>query len=667
MEEAKTERFSDIVFSWSLEDIFNENLYKNQVEKIPESFHSVWQYFGSYIHPLLEETRAQVHSSMETIDRAPFAEVVGFEECNPHGVGAYGKNVYDIKVDCWRNRFSNLGKEPYKTLPGDLFVLADAKPETVSDLQRVWRSWAFVSVTNVSENENEDDTTFLYFKVKASKEFEVNDSTHTSLFLVFLVNLIPNGRIWKALRMSGNQKIIKEVLCTDSVNDGIRDKWLVESSSWGLNESQTGAVLACLEMLHCDSKSTVQLIWGPPGTGKTKTTATLLFTLLQMNCRTVICAPTNVAITEVASRFLKIVTKAESKSLFCSLGEVLLFGNKERLKVGAHIEDIYLNYRVKKLGECLGPVTGWRSCFASMIDFLEDCVSHYHVFLENELTEEKEHNGVTELKEKECRSDTELIKGKCKSFLEFFRDRFVSTALPLRDCISTLCTHIAKNYISEHNFQNMILLICLVETIEFLLAQKNVVSEALEHLCSRSEVEDVPESFVDNSFQLCIHIRECLSVLRTLQDSLSRLHLPNVRNEESLMEFCFQRASLIFCTVSSSYKLHRVEMEPLTIAVIDEAAQLKECESTITLQLPGVKHAVLVGDECQLPATVKSNVSNEAGFSRSLFERLSSMGHSKHLLNMQYRMHPSISFFPNSNFYNNQILDAPIVKKRSHE
>ncbi|CAB4265332.1 unnamed protein product [Prunus armeniaca] len=676
MAEAKTERFTDIVFSWSLEDISNENLYKNQVEIIPETFHSVWQYFGSYLYPLLEETRAQVHSSMETIDRVPFAEVVGFEECNPHG--PYGENVYDIRVDCWKNRFSDRGKEPYKTLPGDLFVLADAKPETVSDLQRVGRSWAFVSVINVSENENEDDSTSLYFKVKASKEFEVNDSTHTSLFLVFLVNLIPNSRIWKALNMSGNLQIIKKVLCADSLaqrnnylyserNDGIRDKWLVESLSSGLNESQTGAVLACLEMLRCDSKSTVQLIWGPPGTGKTKTTATLLLTLLRMNCRTVICAPTNVAITEVASRVLKMVTEAESNSLFCSLGEVLLFGNNERLKVGPHIENIYLNYRVRKLGECLGPVTGWRSCFVSMIDFLEDCVSHYHIFLENELTKEKEDNGVGEAKEKECRIDTEVFKGKCKSFLEFFRDRFVSTALPLRYCISTFCTHIAKNYISVHNFQNMISLIGIVDSIELLLLQGNVVSEALEHLFTRSEVEDVPDSFIDNSFLLCMKRRECLSILRSLQDSLRGLILPNVRNEESLKEFCFQRASLIFCTASSSYKLHRVEMEPLTLVVIDEAAQLKECESTIPLQLPGVKHAVLVGDECQLPATVKSNVSNEAGFSRSLFERLSSLGHSKHLLNMQYRMHPSISFFPNSNFYNNQILDAPNVKKRSHE
>ncbi|CAL8090382.1 unnamed protein product [Prunus armeniaca] len=676
MMEARTDRFTDTVFSWSFEDIFNENLYKNEVQKIPESFDSVKHYFSSYLYPLLEETRAQVHSSMETVDRSPFAKVAAFEKCNPYG--PYGENVYHIKVDGWGNRFNDRGKEPYKTLPGDLLiVLADAKPETVSDLQRVGRSfWAFVSVTYVPENEDEDDidSTSLYFRVKASKEFEVNDGTHTSLFLVFLVNLIPNSRIWKALHMFGNLKIIKEVLCTDSVaqknnylcsetNDDIRDKWLVESSSSGLNESQTGAVLACLEMLRCDSKSTVQLIWGAPGTGKTKTTATLLFTLLRMKCRTLICAPTNVAITEVASCVLKMVTEAKSNSL----GEILLFGNEERLKVGPHIEDIYLNERVKRLGECLGPVTGWSICFASMIGFLEDCVSHYHIFLENELSNEKENEGVSEMKEKECGTYTQVIKGKCTSFLEFFRDRFVSTALPLRRCISTFCTHIAKNYFLAHTFQNMISLIGLFDSIESLLLHGDFGSEALEHLCSCSEVEDVPESFVDNSFLLCMKRKECLSVLRTLQDSLSGLDLPNFRNGESLMKFCFQRASLVFCTASSSYKLHRVAMEPLTIVVIDEAAQLKECESTIPLQLPGVKHAVLVGDECQLPATVNSNVSVRAGFSRSLFERLSSMGHSKHLLNMQYRMHPSISLFPNSNFYNNQILDAPNVKKRSHE
>ena len=62
-----------------------------------------------------------------------------------------------------------------------------------------------------------------------------------------------------------------------------------------------------------------------------------------------------------------------------------------------------------------------------------------------------------------------------------------------------------------------------------------------------------------------------------------------------------------------------------------------------------------------------SQVSDEAGFGRSLFERLSFLGHSKYLLNMQYRMHPSISVFPNSKFYQNKILDAPNVRTKSYE
>ncbi|XP_068336676.1 uncharacterized protein [Pyrus communis] len=625
---------------------------------------------------------------METIDRAPFAQVVAFKESKSKFDETW---IYNIKVDEWRNRFSERGKEPYKTLPGDLFVLADAKPETVSDLQRVGRSWTFVSVTNItenkiSENKREDEfndeiteTEIKEFEVKASKGFKVTDnkSTPASRFVVFLVNLITNGRIWKALHMFGNLKIIREVLCTDSVaqknyppsyemHADIRDKLLVENSCSGLNESQTGAVLACLEMLFCDSKSTLQLIWGPPGTGKTKSTATLLLTLLRMNCRTLVCAPTNVAVTEVASHLVEMVTEAESNALFCPLGKILLFGNKEGLKVGSDIEDIFLDHRVESLFKCLGPVTGWSSCSSSMIGLLEDCVSHYHIFLENELAKEEEQNGDGEMIEKGCGSGTEVSKGKCKSFLQFFRERFVSTALPLKCFISTFCTHISQDYISAQNFQDMILLLRLVDSIEIQLLQGNVDSEALEELFSCSEVEDVPEP-VDNTFYLYMKRRECLSVLLTLQDSIRKLYLPDVTDKKSVMKFCFQRASLIFCTASSSFKLHRVKMEPLTIVVIDEAAQLKECESAIPLQLPGVKHAVLVGDECQLPAMVESNVSYEAGFGRSLFERLSSMGHYKHLLNMQYRMHPSISSFPNSSFYYNQILDAPNVKRRSHE
>lgn len=59
-------------------------------------------------------------------------------------------------------------------------------------------------------------------------------------------------------------------------------------------------------------------------------------------------------------------------------------------------------------------------------------------------------------------------------------------------------------------------------------------------------------------------------------------------------------------------------------------------------------------------------MSARADFGRSLFERLNSIGHSKRILDMQYRMHPLISLLPNSEFYGNQILDAPNVKNKRY-
>ncbi|XP_059624937.1 uncharacterized protein LOC132268175 [Cornus florida] len=659
------EELTDLVFSWSLEDINNEDLYKNQVEKIPVSFQSEENYLGSYVFPLLEETRAELASSMEILYRAPFAEVISFTEFKVRG-----KLLYDVKVDYWRNRFNDRAKEPYRTLPGDIFVISDVKPVTISDLQRVGRTWTFASVTNITEDENEDDSTTTHFRIKASKDIEVG--MWKSMFVVFLMNITTSKRIWNTLHMFTNMKIIKNILGTESVVEENCDRCSLNNNNSQLseifstrllsklNESQTEAIMASLQKMECIHKTSVKLIWGPPGTGKTMTVSVMLFSLLRLNHRILTCAPTNVAIKEVASRVLKMVkesfeAESERDSLFCSLGDILLFGNDGRLKIGSDIEEIYLEYRVKRLVECLGPLTGWKHCLNSMIDFLEDCVSHYHIFVENEL-----------IKTKELHEEGEPTEVEFKSFLEFARDRFKSTASPLRRCLFIFCTHLPKHYILEHNFQNMVSLINVLDSLEMLFFQENVVSEELEELLSRQEtVEDTSESFVDTSLLLCIRRSKCL--LRTLRLSLEELNLPSVMNRDSVMEFCFRTASLIFCTASSSYKLHQVEMEPLNLLVIDEAAQLKECESTIPLQLPGMRHAILIGDERQLPAMVKSEVSGDAGFGRSLFERLSSSSHPKHLLNIQYRMHTKISFFPNLNFYHKWILDAPNVKSKSYE
>ncbi|KAL0349350.1 UNVERIFIED_CONTAM: hypothetical protein Sangu_1162800 [Sesamum angustifolium] len=219
--------FTDLVLSWSLEEILmrictntSSKLMEARMRReldlcsgmhslvgeIPQSFESVDQYLGSYVFPLLEETRAELASALETVYKAPFAEVTSFNELKGD------KLQYHVKVDHWRNRKSD-GKEPYRTLPGDVVLLSDLKPETVCYLQRVDRTFTFASVTNTVDDETResgDNCTPSNFKVKTEKHVEVGDGQSNSLYVLFLMNMTTNKRIWNALSMRRNLKIIKK-------------------------------------------------------------------------------------------------------------------------------------------------------------------------------------------------------------------------------------------------------------------------------------------------------------------------------------------------------------------------------------------------------------------------------------------------------------------------
>ncbi|KAD2804463.1 hypothetical protein E3N88_37840 [Mikania micrantha] len=658
-------RFQQMLFSWTLEDIMNEHLYQNKVENIPLTFQSQEHYFGSFVYPLLEETRSELASSMGIMYRAPYAEVFSLN------VTKGDVNLlYDITVGNWRNNFSERGKEPYRTIPGDMLIIADEKPESVHDLQRVGRTWDFLLVNNINGDEGDDNgRTPMRFKAKASQQIEFQEG----MFVVFLMNITTNKRIWDSLHMEKNMNIIKEVLYTDSKIKECCNRCLYDNKSSQsfdphlldqLNESQADAIRAVFCKTECCHRSFVEQIWGPPGTGKTTTVSVLLVILLRVNRRTLACAPTNVAIVQLASRVLNLIkdssnTTTTSGDVFCCIGDVLLFGSKQILKAGEEIEEIYLENRIKSLTKCLGPSNGWKHCISTMVDLLENCVSQYHVFVENELHRKEQLKA-------ENKNRNQNTKLEIKSFVDFLRDHFSSCVPPLRRCILTFLIHIPKRFIGECTIKKMVLLLEDLSSFRSLLFEESLVSEELEHVFTSKPSQNDSNKLGDMSTINFVRAKT-LSILKTLQISLERLGFPRVLNVSAITDFCFQNASLIFSTTSTSYKLHFVEMKPLEILVIDEAAQLKEAESTIPLQLPGTRHAILIGDECQLPAVVSSKVCIKSGYGRSLFSRLSSLWHSKHLLNVQYRMHPSISLFPNYKFYQNQILDAENVTCKSYE
>jgi len=196
------------------------SIYFIQVEKVGLSFESVTHYLGSYKYPLLEETRAALSSSMELINQAPYGRVVALQLAKPFNnengneTDNPSKNIlYNLKIEGWKNRFIHRG-EPYKTLPGDILVLADCKPESMNDLQRFGRMWSFLTIVRTEDENEGDNMDAVCFKVKASKDLDLDELRYKPLFIVFLTNVGSYRKTWSCLHMTdGNLKLVKKILC----------------------------------------------------------------------------------------------------------------------------------------------------------------------------------------------------------------------------------------------------------------------------------------------------------------------------------------------------------------------------------------------------------------------------------------------------------------------
>jgi len=64
--------------------------------------------------------------------------------------------------------------------------------------------------------------------------------------------------------------------------------------------------------------------------------------------------------------------------------------------------------------------------------------------------------------------------------------------------------------------------------------------------------------------------------------------------------FCLREAKLVFCIPCKSSRLRNQQYN----VFIDEAANQKESDSSVSLTIGGIKHVVLVGDDNQLQSVV---------------------------------------------------------------
>ncbi|CAI8586121.1 unnamed protein product [Vicia faba] len=780
----KLGRLLDVVFSWTLQDVLNENLYKDKVNKIPETFNSATDYKNSFIPLLFEETHADLSSSLTGVSRAPFCEIKNVQESKqlelPNAQKQFirFRHILTLKMTTEFDRVENGGK--YEPGSGDLIAITHIRPKSLNDLNTL-KSPYHIAYVSGGKFQSSDKISVMSSKYMIESVFRKYNKQ--KMYAVFLMNMTTNVRIWRALnsQSKGDHLNIIEKVLQSGLNSGESCKICISRSnnqasfitkdiinSQNLNASQEEAVSSCVSMINCSHANT-KLIWGPPGTGKTKTVACLLFSLLKLKTRTLTCAPTNTAVLQVATRLLSIVGDSLGHDSY-GLGDIVLSGNSKRMKLDCYpgLEDIFLDYRVKNLMQCYAE---WKPNFESLIKLLRDPKEQYFLEMSQkdfvmkedsviayayhayqrqslvvkfELFVQQAWGDITklyqldELDKKECMLITEqfvkerieklrtnglqsimqtlytslmqlfgdgdprgqifskmgyksfdafcmyntlgstystykqnkyddtvtfedYVKRARKDILElyqsimtmeqFVKRRFGELREKLKFLIHTLCTHMPKSFISVNN---MLQALDLLKSLEISLRQAK-----FKQTVNGCEEESIPACFGPSSLDR----NECIRLLNLLSNSIP---FPEFKVNGRVEGFCLSNATLILCTASSSIKFYSEEMRPVKFLVIDEAAMLKECESTIPLQLPGLTRCILIGDERQLPALVKSKMADKCEFGRSMFERLVTLGYKRHMLNVQYRMHPSISLFPCKKFYDGKLSDALVVREKSY-
>uniref|UniRef100_A0A0A8Y1G9 Helicase ATP-binding domain-containing protein n=1 Tax=Arundo donax TaxID=35708 RepID=A0A0A8Y1G9_ARUDO len=663
------------VFSWSVKDIFNKDLFRKKVKRIPDTFTSFGSYLNSFAWPLIEEVHADIFSSLDGCAHANFVKVIQVGKLDAR------KPIFGFEVA--KPVKDGKSRETYEPAERDIIVMSSRKPTHLSDLTRNKASFVLGSILK----DGEDDAfppNWCVVQLSSAIPVEIDPRTTMPkgpLFLVFLANMKTYNRIWKCLYLGENNANVVElqnkkstgpinkvwqfnprVVCWSYARKAVEygtsscsqlsqrfDRRLVDGlglEKFNLNDSQLNAVADCMSVMD-NNFSSIKLLWGPPGTGKTKTISSILWAMLIKGRKTLACAPTNTAVLEVAARIIKRVVESSDGGVF--LNDIVLFGNKRKMKIDDDndLSKVYLSSRAGRLLPCCKPVTGWRQCLCSLMDLLVNSVTLY------------------------------ALNNKGKTFKHYLKDDYNKLSGNLRCCISVLCNDHPRNPETGRSFQCMLEVLELVKILYALINACND-GDIWSNELLESQIEDVdpvlwPSQLASIQIKSCNKSKFsaarslCVQELRYLR---TNLELPNCYNTRSVELYLLPRTRCIICTVCTSFKLYNVPMgnSPSGIRglIIDEAAQLKECETLIPLQLPGIRHAVFIGDEYQLPALVKSKISDSAIFGRSVFERLSILGYSKHLLNIQYRMHPEISKFPVATFYDGKISNGPNVTDKNY-
>ncbi len=426
------------------------------------------------------------------------------------------------------------------------------------------------------------------------------------------------------------------------------------SSVSSLNAEQLAAIRsACGSDIH--------FIWGPPGTGKTKTIGFLIAALIRRNLRVLVASHTNVATDYAITSAAKLLEDTEDYQS----GKLVRFGNispnvpvpdmvipekiAERLGHELKAQALRLQDELRPLKEEL---TALRAAQTLQTEQTEQRLSLEHLTADNrkclqehESAKSRADSLATQVRGIEARLSEAAAAGKLKRFLRgldpvTLQAQLTKTGTDLNAVRAVIAASTRK--LAEFHSQ-----------IEEAQRQERQIRRELENLLSRFKVtmDAVPsrtEHLVRESDDLIAKLRAIEAELDTIAAKI-------------LTEAKLVATSLTKATISK-----QIDGLLFDVLVVDEAS-MAPMPSLFYATGRASQRVIVVGDFRQLPPICVSetplakkwlarDIFEQAGIQRAVDEQKPEPRLT--MLKRQYRMHPDISAISNTIIYGGQLLDS---------
>ncbi|KAL6653613.1 hypothetical protein ACP70R_008537 [Stipagrostis hirtigluma subsp. patula] len=606
--------------------VLDDELYINEVQKVPAQFKSNEQFIDVHSSLLLEETRSLLCSAVRNMNKREiqFCRLLSIEKTD----FSFG---YFLDIDLAMTRSDDI---QCRHIAQDFDVCLLSLMSPLDSGFDVMSSFLAI-VSGVGR-----DTFFQRsFRVLVSNSEKFHPENVK--FVSFLTNIKYRMVIASILSIRDERddaavgavlELYKKI--GRKCNTCARlPPCKVDLDSINQKEADDTVVISDLtSSLQCTHQCHTEVVWAPP-IGLKGCIAAMLKNMLHESQRLLICVAS-------VSSLSDIMVDLKDLSISPDVGDVVVLNNISGLENCKVFEKFTLEHQSQELYCCLLQCKSWLKGMTSLLDLS----GYYH----------KPRCAYNALCER-CRKS-----GLLEFSISTFTKRFDIILEHLLECLVYLNSHAATFSLLDRDNGKIVELMNVLKQLKALLHNECLRDDGAEKAFGLLPDMDITSD--DSPFTIEASLNEERMKALRLIDSLSNLLVvPQLENRDEIEIFCIKHSRIIVSTLDCTWQLYGLEMDPFDILIVHGAGQIKEDELLVPLVLP-VRHTLLFGDHLHVQPVVHSKACKEAGYGASIFEKLRQMVPQVQMLKHQFAVHPFISRFPNNYFYSGKLEDGPNVK-----